>query len=58
MSDLSDAEEGEIAGGAEEQRTTAELRALDPMPVLGDVGGVSSILNCILKLTSATPMSI
>ena len=25
------------------------------MPVLGDAGVVSSILNCILKLTSATP---
>ena len=37
------------------KRDLAQLRALDPMPVLGDVGVVSSILNCILKLTSATP---
>ena len=37
------------------KRDLAQLRALDPMPVLGDAGVVSSILNCILKLTSATP---
>jgi hypothetical protein len=32
----------------------AQLRALDPMPVLGGVGVVSSILNGIMKLASAT----
>ena len=37
------------------KRDLAQLRALDPMPVLGDAGVVSSILNCILKLTSTTP---
>ena len=37
------------------KRDLAQLRALDPMPVLGDAGVVSPILNCILKLTSTTP---
>ena len=37
------------------KRDLPQLRALDPMPVLGDAGVVSSILNCILKLMSATP---
>ena len=37
------------------KRDLAQLRALDPMPVLGGAGVVSSILNCILKLTSASP---
>ena len=36
------------------KRDLAQLRALDPMPVLGDVGVVSYILNCIVKLASAT----
>jgi hypothetical protein len=36
------------------KRDLPQLRALDPMPVLGDAGVVSSILNCVLKLVSAT----
>eukprot|EP01046_Picozoa_sp_COSAG06_P045890 COSAG06_NODE_6413_length_2944_cov_2.117047_1_plen_124_part_10 len=36
------------------KRDLPQLRALDPMPVLGDVGVVSSILNCMVKLASAT----
>ena len=36
------------------KRDLAQLRALDPMPVLGDAGVVSSILNCILKLRQNT----
>ena len=42
-------------GDDDGKRDLAQLRALDPMPVLGDAGVVSSILNCILQLTSATP---
>ena len=36
------------------KRGLPQLRALDPMPVLGGAGGVSSILNGIMKLASAT----
>ena len=36
------------------KRDLAQLRALDPVPVLGDAGVVSSILNCIVKLALAT----
>ena len=36
------------------KRGLPQLRALDPMPVLGGAGGVSSILNCVLKLAPAT----
>ena len=32
------------------KRYLPQLRALDPMPVLGGAGGVSSILNGIVKL--------
>ena len=32
------------------KRYLPQLRALDPMPVLGGTGGVSSILNGIVKL--------
>ena len=39
------------------KRDLPQLRALDPMPVLGDAGVVSSILNCVLKLASATATS-
>ena len=37
------------------KRYLPQLRALDPMPVLGGAGVVSSILNGIMKLTSASP---
>ena len=37
------------------KRGLPQLRALDPMPVLGGAGVVSSILNGIMKLTSASP---
>jgi hypothetical protein len=36
------------------KRDLPQLRALDPMPVLGDAGVVSSILNFVLKLASVT----
>ena len=36
------------------KRGLPQLRALDPMPVLGGAGVVSSILNGIMKLASAT----
>ena len=32
------------------KRDLPQLRALDPMPALGDVGVVPYILNCIVKL--------
>ena len=41
----------------EGKRDLTQLRALDPVPVLGDVRGASSILNCILKLAPATPIA-
>ena len=39
------------------KRGLPQLRALDPMPVLGGAGVVSSILNGIMKLASATSTS-
>ena len=40
------------------ERDLAQLRALDPMPVLGDAGVVSPILNCIVKLASAKSIAV
>ena len=39
-----------LRSGAYSKRYLPQLRALDPMPVLGGTGGVSSILNGIVKL--------